>query len=246
MVLDNIFLLNWPPILAIAVIALIITFVVTIVYKYTTNQKRMKELRTEQKKMQKEIRANPTNTKKNMETQKKMMTLNKEYFKHSFRSTIYTILPILLIFSWMNAHFGYEQIMPGDKFQVIAELKDSAEGTISLEVPEEIKLLSNATQPVDDKVYWKLRGSEGLHTINYTYKDEWYTQDILITEEWRYLSNNIEKGDKLDDVKQVVVDLQSTRPLKGVPILGGLNWLWTYIIISFAGSLGFKKLLKVY
>lgn len=245
MVLDNIFLLQWPPLLAIAFISILITLLVTVVYKYTTDQKRMKHLKEEQKKLQKEYRKSMSNPKKAGEINKKLMSTNMEYMKHSFKSTLYTFLPLILIFSWMNAHFGYEQIYPDQKFQVIAEFKESGAGEITMHVPAGIDLLDDATRPVEKQVFWKLKGEAGTHLINYTYKDEFYQQKILITNEWKYLPL-VEPGEKLGDVKQIKVDLQSTKPLKGVPILGGLNWLWTYIFLSVLSSIGFRKAFKVF
>lgn len=246
MVLDNLFLLQLPPLLAIGLISLFITFLVTIIYKFTTNQKRMKHLKEEQKRLQKEYKKNLSNSKKAMEINKKLMSTNMEYMKHSFKSTLYTFLPLILIFSWMNSHFGYEQINPGEKFQVIAEFKEAAEGTITLQIPDGLQFVAtNATQPVAETVSWKLRGAPGTHVINYTHKDEFYQQRLLITNEWKYLDHE-ESGEKLGDVEKVKINLESVRPFKGVPLLGGLNWLWSYIIISIISSIMFRKLLKVY
>ena len=49
MVFENIFLLKLPSIWAILIISLVITLVTTLVYKFTTNQKRMKELKEQMK-----------------------------------------------------------------------------------------------------------------------------------------------------------------------------------------------------
>jgi len=247
MVLDNIFLLHWPPILAIAFISVAITLFVTLIYKYTTNQKKMKELKEKQKSLQKEYKANMKNQKKAMEINQQLMKTNMEYMKHSFRVTLYTFVPLIIIFSWMNSHFGYEQIHPNQTFTLLAEFKDTAQGDITIQVPEGLQLAttSNATQPVQEEVVWKLRGMEGMYVINISYNEEFYQQKVLITDQWRY-EEPVQKADKYSDLKEIRVDLQSTKPLTGVPILGGLNWLWTYIILSILGSIFLRKAFKVY
>lgn len=247
MVLDNIFLLHWPPILAIGFISLVITALVTIVYKFTTNQKKMKELKDRQKALQKEYKKNMSNQKKAMEINSELMKVNMEYMKHSFKSTIYTFLPLIIIFSWMNSHFGYEQIRPEQTFAIIAEFKDTAQGDVKISIPNSLQLstTSNSTQPAKGKVIWKLRGTEGSHIINLTYDQELYQQKILITNDWKY-EEPVQKGQKYSDIKQIKTDLKSTRPLEGVPIIGGLNWLWTYIIISILASILLRKWMKVY
>ncbi len=247
MVLDNIFLLTWPPILAIAFISVAITVFVTLIYKYTTNQKKMKELKDSQKELQKEYKKNMSNQKKAMEINQKLMKVNMEYMKQSFRVTLYTFIPLIIIFSWMNSHFGFEQIAPGQVFSIVAEFKDTAQGSITIQVPEGLQLAmtSNATQPAAEKVVWKLKGVGGEYIVNYTYNEEFYQQKIFVTNQWKY-EEPIEKGDKNSDLKQIEVGLESTKPIRGVPILGGLNWLWTYIIISILGSIFLRKLFKVY
>lgn len=99
------FLLNWNLWIGMAIIVLIITFLTTIVQKYTTDQKALKEIRDEQKKTQKEIKENKGNPQKIMELQKKNMSAIPKQFKLSMGSIAYTGIPFILLFRWFNDYF---------------------------------------------------------------------------------------------------------------------------------------------
>ena len=65
------------------------------------------------------------NPQKLLEIQKNAMEKNLEYMKHSFKPMIFTMIPILLIFGWLNAHLAYEPIRPEELFGVTATFDES-------------------------------------------------------------------------------------------------------------------------
>jgi uncharacterized membrane protein (DUF106 family) len=252
MVLDNLFLLQLHPFLAISLVTCFITLSVTVLYKYTTDQKKLKQLKDDQKKMQDDYKKNMNNPKKAMEINKKLMSTNFEYMKHSFKSTLYTFIPLLIIFAWMNTHLGYEQLYPNTGFTITPAFEKGADSNITILLPAGMQLLNNATIEPGTDGLWKIKGKEGLYTINYTYGQEFYQQQVVITKDWKYISPKLDKSngkppiEKISSLKSITVNLESTKPMKGVPILGGLNWLWTYILLSVGFSLLFRKLFKVF
>lgn len=86
-------------------IALFLTLVTTLIYKYTTDQKMMKALKDELKEMQKEMKNLKDNPKKAMEVQKKAMEKNFKYMMHSFKPMLITFIPLLFIFGWLRGHY---------------------------------------------------------------------------------------------------------------------------------------------
>ena len=99
------FLLNWNLWVGMAVIVLVINFITTIIQKYTTDQKALKELRNEQKQIQKEIKENKSNPQKVMELQKKNMGSIPKQFRLNMVSIAYTGVPFILLFRWFNDYF---------------------------------------------------------------------------------------------------------------------------------------------
>ncbi|MBL7147402.1 MAG: DUF106 domain-containing protein [Nanoarchaeota archaeon] len=98
-------LINQNPKLALILISFLLTLLITLVYKFTTNQKMMKETKEELKEMQKEMRGLKDDPKKMMEKQKKLMEKNMKMMMHSFKPMLFTFIPIIIMFSWLKNEY---------------------------------------------------------------------------------------------------------------------------------------------
>lgn len=103
-----IYFVNENPILSLAIISLSITLISTLLHKWLTNQEHLKSLKERQKEIQKEM--------KNCKDECKLKELNKEIlqitgmmFKSSFRPMFVTIIPFLILFSWLRGIYGGEE-----------------------------------------------------------------------------------------------------------------------------------------
>tara|TARA_Y100000310_G_scaffold342346_1_gene445238 strand:+ start:43 stop:477 length:435 start_codon:yes stop_codon:yes gene_type:complete len=86
-------------------ICFILTGGITVAYKFLTDQKLMKELKTEMKDLQKEMKGLKDNPKKMMEVQKTAMEKNMKYMMQSLKPTLFTLIPIIFIFSWLRNYY---------------------------------------------------------------------------------------------------------------------------------------------
>lgn len=112
MVLESVFnvIFGWVRVFGtpwdVIIVSLIITFLITLVYKYLTDQNAMGELRAKMKDFQKQMKENKADMAKVQELQKQAMSSQMQYMKHSWKVMLYTFLPLILIFSWMRATFN--------------------------------------------------------------------------------------------------------------------------------------------
>lgn len=249
--LDTIFnpwlgpVLNLPPFWAILIISAGITLLITIVYKYTTNQKEMKVIKEDLKKYQKEMRKEK-DPKKMMAMQKKALDLNMKYMMSSFKSTLYTFIPIIIIFAWLNSHIAYYPLYPNQEFSVTAKFAEGAKGNITLASVPELNIDSSTKEIINKQAEWKLKGVAGEYKLIFEYNTEEYEHNILITEERTYLPP--EKPIKDSKLKLIVVGNEKVHPFGDNFNLFGWypGWLATYILLSLVFSTLFRKLLKVY
>lgn len=108
MVLDSFFnlLFKWvidiDPTFGIAFIAFILTFLITLIYKYMTDQEFMKKTKQEIKDVQKEMKNHKHDHKKVMELQKHAMEKNMKYMMQSFKPMLITFIPIIIMFGWLR------------------------------------------------------------------------------------------------------------------------------------------------
>ena len=90
------------PKLSVIILSFVVTFVMTLVTKYFTNQNRMKELKALQKACQIKLKDNKGDPEKMAEIQKEMMACSMELMKHSFKPMLITFIPIVIFFWWVR------------------------------------------------------------------------------------------------------------------------------------------------
>ncbi len=239
-------ILSLPPAAAILLISLIISLIIVLAYKYFTNQEAMKELKTQQKEYQKRMKELRSNPDEMMKVQKEAMGKNMEYMKHSFRATLITLLPIILIIGWMNSHFAFEPIYPGETYSITAEFKEGIAGEAELIPDEGTELQSEAVQPVNSETSWHLKSTEGMHILTVKSGEQQQTKKVLITESLDY--EQPVSAFPHSDIEKIKVNYNKLRPLGPDFSLFGWQpgWLGVYIILSLVFSLGLRKVLKVY
>ena len=241
-------LLSLGPFWAILILSFLISLIITLVYKWVTDQKLMKSLKDEQKDYQKRIKALKDNPKEMMALQKEAMKKNMEYMKHSFKPTLITMLPIILIFGWMSAHLAFEPIYPGETYSVTTMFDKGTTGIVELMVDKNSELSSTAKQEISNQeVTWKLKTkTEGNHILEFKYNNQSFTKKVLITKNLNYEEpvTILQNG----DLKQIKVNQNKLRPLgPGISLFGWQpGWLGLYIFFSLIFSMGLRKALKIY
>ena len=235
-------LLLLPILWTVILLSLIVSVIIMVITKYTTDQALMKKLKDDIKEYQKQIKELKGNPTKAMEVQKKSMELNMKYMMHSFKPTIITFIPIILIFGWMSSTFAYEGIKPNQEFSVTAFFGKNTNGNVEIIIPEEVTMTDSKIKKIEnDKASWTLKGSEGEHILEFAYNGEKQQKSVLITNNERY----IEPSKKTNGVINLIqIDY---KPRKILNLFGWkLGWLGTYIIFSIIFTMALRKMMKVY
>lgn len=233
-------LLGLPPFVAILIISFVITLSITLVYKYTTDQERMRHLKKKTKEYQEKMRKLRDQPEKMMKLQKEAMGFNMELMKHSFKPTLYTLIPIILIFGWLNGHMAFHNLAPGEPFTLSAELQEGATGDVSLSiVPEGVSVLERENRT------WRLQGEPGTYEATLTYEDGREVEKrIIISDERRYAQPEETYRDSV--FTSVTLGNERIKPLGSLSLFGWQpGWLGTYIILSITLSILLRKLLRV-
>jgi uncharacterized membrane protein (DUF106 family) len=87
-------------------VVFIITLITTIIQKYATDQKALKELRQEQKILQEEMKKFRDNPEKISELSKKQLEFIPRTFKLTSRTILFTGIPFILFFRWFYDFFA--------------------------------------------------------------------------------------------------------------------------------------------
>ena len=99
-------LLDWNLVIGMLILVFVISLFITILQKYTTNQKELKEIKKQQKEIQAEMKKHRGDVAKTMELNKKNMALLPQQMKLGMRSIVYTSIPLLFLFRWLYDYFA--------------------------------------------------------------------------------------------------------------------------------------------
>jgi len=169
-----------------------------------------------------------------------------EYMKSSFKPTLITMIPILLIFGWMAGHLSFEPIYPGETYSVSADFLEEIKGEAELIADEGTELIDLAKQDIiGGKATWKIKSSEGEHYLTVKVGKDEQSKKVLITKELR--TEEAVSIFQHSDIKQITINYNKLRPLGTFEIFGWQpGWLGLYIIFSLIFSMVLRKLLKIY
>jgi len=246
-------LLDWilifSPLVSIIIVSVIIGVITTLIYKYVTDQKKIKSLKDQMKKLQAKAKeaSKANDTAKIMEINSKMMGLNGPLMKESFKSMIYTLIPSLLILAWMSANLAFMPIVPNQSFNVIVDYNEGVIGNASLSsIPDGLEFINGQKQEIINRTTtWQLKSPiEQTYTLTLNFHNTEISKDVMITNSREYI-NPIEKINS-NGINTIKISNKEVKPFEGVPIFGGLNWLWTYILITLVVTSVLRKALKVY
>ncbi len=239
-------LLRIPSIVAILFLSLLLGLVSTLLQKYLTDQAKMRRLKDDTKKLQKQMKDAQKKGEhdKMLKAQQKMMPIQMDLLRESFKPLLWTMVPFLLIFFWLSVHFAFLPVEPGVPFTVTAAFEDGVSGNATLSVPEGFTVDEPTKAISNGAAVWTVKGPEGEHDLTLHYAGADFTRSVLVTHEREYLP----------PVQQLHGSVQSITigNAKLLPLGPGFNlfgwqpsWIFYYIILSIPISLGLKKLLRV-
>ena len=99
-------LLAWNLTIGMTILVFILAIFTTIVQKYATDQKTLRELKDQQKKLHEDIKKLQAGSKEHTEMNMKSMQFIGPMFKLSMRPIIYTAIPFILLFRWFMDYFA--------------------------------------------------------------------------------------------------------------------------------------------
>ncbi|MBT3408106.1 DUF106 domain-containing protein [Candidatus Woesearchaeota archaeon] len=239
MVIDNIILplFNYNLSVGMAIVALIATLFSTVVYKYTTDQLLLKRIKRETKELQEKSKSFKDNQEKLMQINKEIMSKSFEQMKITFKSSMYTMLPLLIVFIYLAGNFTYEPIKPNEQFELNIYSNNKS---IEYQLPKKIKLIEVNNIEEDKNYITNLKlisNNTGLVII-----------PIENTKHRILISDKIEYEDPIQEISNSKITKIETvhKELTFINLFGWeIGYLGTYIIFSIIFSIILRKLLNV-
>ena len=103
--------LGLPPIVIIFLVSIGVAVLSNLAYKYVTDQAMIRQVREDTKHLQESLKAQ-TDPQKKLEIQQQITSLSMKLMPQQFKPMLVTIVPFLLIFTFLNKLFTNVSIIP--------------------------------------------------------------------------------------------------------------------------------------
>lgn len=175
---------NFDPFWGFMAICFVMGTIVVIIFKYVSNQKKIKAVKKQIKLHFMEIRIYKDDFREILKAQKEILKNNFKYIAYNFQGAIPVVLLFLVTLSQINLRYGYAPIMPGEAFDVKITYAEDAKRRPEplLVLPEGVEALTPALRlGGENEVSWQLQASEaGRYQIGFKLCDQEYTKEVAI------------------------------------------------------------------
>lgn len=247
-------LLTLGPFWTLFIVSLVVSAVTVVIYRFATDQNRLRKLKADLKRYQKKAMAARDEPQKAMKIQKEIMKLNGEYMRSSFKSMIYTFLPIILFFGWLGAHLAFMPLSPGVPFDVSATFVDGVSGQATLSLPEALSTTDELSKNITNKTLtWSgISGPVGSYDASISHdlsgEEQFFTLLIADGPEYENPLVEIDGSTAFESIlignKKLLV-FDGVFFFKDIPWIKNFGWFGAYFLFSIIFSTALRKILKV-
>jgi len=249
-----------PPIVGLLVVSLVAAVGMLLVFKATSNQPKLEEVKRQIHACLFEIRLFNADLVAILRAQAEILRHNLSYLRLSAVPLLWMIVPFVLVIAQLQFHYGYRGLQPGQDFLVKVQLKDgwetsaalapspvSTRPAASLEAPRGLRVETPAVWiPSQRELAWRLRAEEwGDYDLSLTLGGRQYSKTVQVSPGVRRRSPVRFAPSLLNELLYPAEDpLPKDAPISAI-ILGypegsvsvfgwGVNWLILFFLLSAA------------
>ena len=159
-------LLMWPfqsldPLWSLALFSLVTGIIMLLIFRYTSDQKGIKETKDLIKAYLLEIRLFKDDLRIQLSAQKNILRHNMTYMKHALKPMLFMIIPVVVILIQLDGWFGYRPLKPGESAIVSVKLSGNDRKALSDLTVDADNGLTVETPPLripmENEVDWRIR-----------------------------------------------------------------------------------------
>lgn len=249
----------WP----LLFFSLVTGIIMLVIFRYTSNQKGIKEAKDRIKAHLLEIRLFKDDLRIQLSAQKEILRHNFTYMKHALKPMLFMIIPVVIILIQLDAWFGYRALKPGASAIVSVKLADNTSvdslSKVSVESPDKGLLVETPPLriPEEGEVNWRVRANEpGEHNLTFNVSGNTFQKRVIVSDGkldrvsrvvassfWdTFLNPSEESIGNNSLMKKIEVDY----PSRSIEIFGWhIHWLIVFFVLSIVFGFAFKGLFKV-
>jgi uncharacterized membrane protein (DUF106 family) len=231
-------------------ISLVTGAVMLLLFKATSNQRGMKDIKTKIGAYFLEMRLYKDDVSAVMASQRRVLRANLGYMRLAVLPALVMIVPVVLIMVQLSLRYAYQGLVPGETAMVtvkVVEGVDAVGAGLTLSTGDGVEKVSPAVRIRDlGEVDWKLKlTTPGVHEIRLSSASGEMTLPVFGAGRLRPLYTVFKRASFLEGflnpgspVVPASIPVESVE-IKYQPMafsfgLFRLSWLWTFLIVSMA------------
>jgi len=244
------------PLWSLTLFSLLIAILMLLIFRYTSNQKEIKETKSKIRVYIYELRLFKDDLGLVLSAQKNVFLQNLKYIKYALKPMIFMIIPIAIIFIQLDSWYGHKPLSPEESTIVSLILSDN------LKIPEDISIKSGngltvETPPLriaqENRIDWRIQANEpGEHDLVFNVSDQVFKKKVIVADTGflrisptvstpSFWSNLLNPGQKPlaegSYVKEISIDYKRNS-------IGVYKWKVDWLVIIFVLSIVFAFSLK--
>ncbi len=253
-----------PAMLSVAIFSLLTSIVMLIVFKRTSDQTRLADVKRLIHAGLFEIRLHSDDLRVILGAQLEILRANLSYLRLSLVPMVWIIVPLTLLIAQLQFYYGYDGFRPGQSALVEVDLRqDAAPATgrpeASLEMPDGLRAETGAVWlPALRQVVWRIAAErEGAYELRLRVgQSEPVSKSVRVAAGLARLSPLRHDGNLLDSILYPAEPpLPSGSPIRAIcvsypeaeiDILGhGFQWMIPFFVLSLVFAFALRGLFKV-
>jgi len=254
---------DWSPLLSLAILSLVIGIAMLFVFKHTSNQKGLSDVKRRIHAGLFEIRLFNDDPVAIFRAQGEILRHNLSYLRLSLVPMLWMIVPLFLVIAQLQFHYGYAGLVPGESTLVKVKLADSAaqgrrggggRPDVSLEAPPGLRVETPGVWvPELNEVSWRIAAQDrGTYEMKLRVAGDDYAKSVQVTDAivrrsperfapswWKELLFPAEaplpRGGAVESIA-------IAYPEREISVLGyGVHWLIVFFVLSMAFAFALRS-----
>jgi uncharacterized membrane protein (DUF106 family) len=261
-----------PPIVGLLVVSLVVAVGMLLVFKVTSNQRKLEAVKRQIHACLFEIRLFRDDVWAILRAQSEILRHNVRYLGLSLVPMLVMLAPLVLVIAQLQFHYGYRGLRPGEEFLVKVHLKDGWEASSpaapsqgalprpasTLEAPRGLTVATPAVWiPSERELAWRLRADQwGDYALKLRLGDQEYSKTAQVANGVRRRSPLRVEPTLLNELlypaedplprESPIVSISVSYPEESVSLLGWhMPWLAAFLVLSIAFAFALRGWLGV-
>lgn len=256
------------PLVGLIVLAVPISILMLLVFKKTSNQKKLADVKGRIHSSLFEIRLFNDDLGAIFRAQGEILRNNMTYLGLSLVPLAWMIIPFILIIGQLEFRYGYQGLRPGEETLVKVQLADdwreapaagaaaSARPPLTLEIPKGLELTSPGVWlPSLNEMVWRLEPRErGDYELRVKFGEDSFGKSLRVTEDVVRRSPERVSGGLLEQLlhpaekplpPSAVAAISVGYPRAGAEFFDLSSWVWIFFGITIVLAFALRKPFKV-